>query len=191
MKTNKLITLIFACNLLFIACKSNKTDSVETAIEQNMDEIKSSTAEQGKAGKGKVTLKCNGKTFEINGVCGAVTSMGTLTIAIPDDSFPAKLFSISFKNDKLPDATSTYKINKYSIDDKDANNVTVSYADMRSTSTMIWESDDNTGKLDFVVNGNEIKCNFSNLTLQPSMMYNKGELNATATVSGELTIYKN
>ena len=56
---------------------------------------------------------------------------------------------------------------------------------------MIWESDDNTGKLDFVVNGNEIKCNFSNLTLQPSMMYNKGELNATATVSGELTIYKN
>ena len=176
MKTNKLITLIFACNLLFIACKSNKTDSIETAIEQNMD---------------KITLVCNGKTYEINGVCGAVTSMGTLTIAVPDDSFPAKLFSISFKNDKLPDATSTYKINKYSIDDKDANNVTVSYADMRSTSTMIWESDDNTGKLDFVVNGNEIKCNFSNLTLQPSMMYNKGELNATATISGELTIYKN
>ena len=191
MKTKKLITLIFVCSVLFVACKSNKTDSTETTIEQNMDEIKSSTAEQGKAGKGKITLVCNGKTFEINGVCGAVTSMGSLTVTVPDDSIPAKLFSISFKNYKLPDATSTYKINKYSIDDKDANNVTVSYADMRSTSTMIWESDDNTGKLDFVVNGNEIKCNFSNLTLQPSMMYNKGELNATATVSGELTIYKN
>lgn len=191
MKTNKLITLIFACNLLFIACKSNKTDSVETAIEQNMDEIKSSTAEQGKAGKGKITLVCNGKTFEINGVCGAVTSMGSLTVAVPDDSIPAKTFTINFTTDKLPDATSTYKITKYNVDDKDASHVTVGYSDMRSTSTMIWESDDNTGKLDFVVNGNEIKCNFSNLTLQPSMMYNKGELNATATVSGELTIYKN
>ena len=62
---------------------------------------------------------------------------------------------------------------------------------MRSTSTMIWESDSKTGKLDFIANGNEIKCNFENLALQPSLMYNKGELNAPATISGELTIYKN
>jgi hypothetical protein len=57
----KLILLLFACNILFVACKSNKTDSTETTIEQNMDEIKSSTAEQGKAGKGKVTLNAMGK----------------------------------------------------------------------------------------------------------------------------------
>ena len=56
---------------------------------------------------------------------------------------------------------------------------------------MIWESDSKTGKLDFIANGNEIKCNFENLALQPSLMYNKGELNAPATISGELTIYKN
>ncbi|MBK9330396.1 MAG: hypothetical protein IPM95_14105 [Sphingobacteriales bacterium] len=186
----KMLSCFFACSVLFTACKSNKTDSAETTIEQNMDEIKSSTAEQGQAGKGKITLQCNGKTYEINGVCGAVTSMGSLTIAVPDDSFPAKTFTINFTADKLPDATSTYKITKYNIDDKDARHVTVSYADMRSTSTMIWESDDKTGKLDFVVNGNEIKCTFSNLTLQPSMMYNKGEQDGTATVSGELMIYK-
>ena len=187
----KLIVIFIAINLVLVSCKQKKTDDINTTIEQNMDEIKSSTAEQGKAGKGKITLVCNGKTFEINGVCGAVTSMGSLTVAVPDDSIPAKTFTINFTTDKLPDATSTYKITKYNVDDKDASHVTVGYSDMRSTSTMIWESDDNTGKLDFVVNGNEIKCNFSNLTLQPSMMYNKGELNATATVSGELTIYKN
>ena len=68
-----------------------KTDDINTTIEQNMDEIKSSTAEQGKAGNGKISLICNGKTYEINGVCGAVTSMGSLTIAVPDDSFPAYL----------------------------------------------------------------------------------------------------
>ena len=174
----KIITFILGCSILFTGCKSNKTDGFEATIEQHMDEIKSSTAEQGQAGKGKITLICNGKTFEINGVCGAVTSMGSLTIAVPDDSFPAKTFTINFTTDKLPDATSTYKITKYSIDDKDANHVTVSYTDMRSTSTMIWESDDKTGKLDFAVNDNEIKCSFSNLTLQASEFYNKGDLNA-------------
>ncbi len=191
MKTKKLITLIFVCSVLFTACKSNKTDNTETTIEQNMDEIKSSTAEQGKAGKGKITLVCNGKAYEIKGVCGAVTSMGTLTIAVSDDSIPAKTFTINFTTDKLPDATSTYKITKYNIDDKDASHVTVGYSDMRSTSTMIWESDDKTGKLDFTVNGNEIKCSFADLKLQPSMMYNKGEQDGIASVSGELIIYKN
>lgn len=187
----KVLSHIVVCGLLFTACKSNRTDSTATTIEQDMDEIKSSTTTLGKTGKGKITLLCNGKIHEIKGVCGAVTSMGALTIAVPDDSFPAKTFTINFTTDKLPDATSSYKITKYNVDDKDASHVTVGYSDMRSTSTMIWESDDKTGKLDFTVNGNEIKCSFSNLILQPSDFYNKGELNAKATVSGELTIYKN
>lgn len=187
----KILTYIFACSLLFVACKSKKTDTSQTTVEQNMDEIKSSTAEQGKAGKGKISLQCNGKTYEINGVCGAVKSMGSLTIAVPDDSFPAKIFTISFKNDKLPETTSTYITKQYNIDDKDVSHIQIGYTDMRTALPMIWENDDNTGKLDFVVNGNEIKCSFSNLPLQPNMMYNKGEQNAEATISGELTIYKN
>ncbi|HUM53426.1 MAG TPA: hypothetical protein PK431_16505 [Chitinophagales bacterium] len=186
----KIFFLLFVCNLIFIACKP-KTDSSTNTIEQNMDEIKSSTAEQGKAGKGKVALICNGKTFEINGVCGAVTSMGSLTIAVPDDSFPVKTFTINFTNDKMPSVTSSYTIVKSNIDDKDASHISLSYADMRSSSTMIWESDNKTGNLDFTIIGNEIKCSFSNLTLQPNDFYNKGELNAKATISGELTLYKN
>ncbi|HQV77991.1 MAG TPA: hypothetical protein PLJ42_04700 [Chitinophagales bacterium] len=187
----KLLSYIFACSILFTACKNNKTDSTETTIQQNMDEIKSSTAEQGKAGKGKIALQCNGKTYEINGVCGAVTSMGTLTIAVPDDSFPAKVFTINFTNDKMPEATSSYSIVGSVYDDKDATHVSIGYTDMRQANPMIWESDNKTGKLDFTVNGNEIKCSFSNLSLQPNTMYNKGEVAAMATVSGDLIIYKN
>jgi len=188
----KIITLIFAGSILFTACKSNKSDSAETTtVEQNMDEIKSSTAEQGKAGKGNITLLCNGNTYKINGVCGAVKSMGTLTIAVPDDSIPAKLFSINFNTDKLPEATSSYNIVKSNSEDKDANHVMVSYVDMRGQLQMIWESDDKSGKLDFTVNGNEIKCTFSDITLQPSEFYNKEAQNKPATISGELTIYKN
>lgn len=186
-----LITILFACTTLFLACKSNKTDSSDKIIEQNMDEIKSSTSEQGKAGKGKITLLCNGNTYEINGVCGAVTSMGSLTIAVPDDSFPAKTFTINFTTDKLPEATSSYTLVKSVYEDKDANHISISYVDMRTALPMIWESDDKTGKLDFVVNGNEIKCSFANLTLQPSEFYNKEEQSKPATISGELTIYKN
>jgi len=133
----------------------------------------------------------NGKTYEINGVCGAVTSMGTLTIAVPDDSFPAKVFTINFTNDKMPEATSSYSIVGSVYDDKDATHVSIGYTDMRQANPMIWESDNKTGKLDFTVNGNEIKCSFSNLSLQPNTMYNKGEVAAMATVSGDLIIYKN
>ncbi len=186
----RIIILFFACSLLMIACKS-KTENTSTTIQENMDEIKSSTAEQGKAGKGKITLQCNRKTYEINGVCGAVTSMGSLTIAVPDDSFPAKLFSISFTNDKMPETSASYTIVGSVYDDKNAAHVSIGYTDMRQENPMIWESDSKTGKLDFAVNGNEIKCSFSNLTLQPNTMYNKGELAAPATISGELTIYKN
>lgn len=190
-KTTKSYLIIFASILFFTACKSNKTDSTETTIEQNMDEIKSSTAEQGKAGKGKITLLCNGKTYEINGVCGAVTSMGSLTIAVPDDSIPAKAFTINFTNENLPAATSSYKIVESVIDDKDASHISIGFSDMRTAQPMTWGSDSKSGSLDFAVNGNEIKCSFSNLTLQPNSFFNKGELNNPATVSGELTIYKN
>jgi hypothetical protein len=179
------------CSLFFTACKNNKTDNTATTIQQNMDEIKSSTAVVAKEGRGKITLICNGKTYQINGVCGAVTSMGSLTIAVPDDSFPAKTFTINFTNEKLPEASTSYTIVNSVNDDKNATHVSISYLDLRQTNPMIWESDSKTGKLDFIVNGNEIKCSFSNLILQPSMMYNKGEVAAPATISGELTFFKN
>lgn len=187
----KILSYIFVFSVLFTACKPKTDTSAADAIQENMDEIKSSTATQGTAGRGKISLQCNGKTYEINGVCGAVTSMGSLTIAVPDDSFPAKLFSINFTNDKMPETTSSYTIVKSVYDDKDANHVSIGYTDMRQAKPMIWESDNKTGKLDFIVNGNEIKCSFSNLQLQPNTMYNKGEVAAPATISGELTIYKN
>ena len=48
----KLIVIFIAINLVLVSCKQKKTDDINTTIEQNMDEIKSSTAEQGKAGNG-------------------------------------------------------------------------------------------------------------------------------------------
>lgn len=191
MKTIKLSSIFLASILFLVACKSKTDNSSNSTIQENMDEIKSSTSTQGKVGRGKISVECNGKTYEINGICGAVNSMGTLTIAVPDDSFPAKTFTINFTNDKMPETTASYTIVSSVYDDKDASHVSIGYNDMRQEKSMIWEGDDKTGKLDFVVNGNEIKCSFSNLKLQPSVIYNKDDVAAPATASGELTIYKN
>ena len=186
----KITPILLACMCVFLlSCKNNTPTS--TSADDVIQEAKETTAVVAKEGRGKISLQCNGKTYEINGVCGAVTSMGTLTIAVPDDSFPAKTFTINFTTDKMPETTSSYTLVGSVYDDKDATHASVSYTDMRRAHPMNWESDTNTGKLDFIVNGNEIKCSFSNLTLQPSMMYNKGDVDAPATISGELTIYKN
>ena len=110
----------------------------------------------------------------------------------PSGTYAVQLLGdINFTNENLPAATSSYKIVESVIDDKDASHVSVGFSDMRTAQPMTWGSDSKSGSLDFAVNGNEIKCSFSNLTLQPNSFFNKGELNNPATVSGELTIYKN
>lgn len=156
-----------------------------------MDEIKETTYTQGKEGRGKITLSCAGNTLEINGVCGAVSSMGTVSIAVPDDKSPAKTFTISFKTDKLPSVSRTYDMVKSRYDDEIPDHIVVSFTDFSNGATNTWESGDATGKLKFDVEGNTIKCTFSNLKLYPNEFYNKGDLNNTATVSGELTLYRN
>lgn len=186
-----IMKLLLLGSVLFTACKSNNTENAATKVEEQVEEIKSTTAEQGKAGRGKITIVCNAKTYEINGVCGAVTTMGSLTIAIPDDSNNAKTFTLGFATDKLSEVSGSYTIVKSRNDAKDANLITVEFTDITDGSMFGWDSDDNSGKLDFTVNGNEINCKFSDIKLQPYAMYNKGEQNAPATASGEFTIVDN
>lgn len=186
----KAYTLLLSFVLLAVSCNSNPPPTKDI-IQDQLDEIKETTHTQGKEGRGKITMSCAGKTFEINGVCGAVVSMGTLTVAVPDDKAPTKTFTISFKTDKLPSASRSYDMVKSRFDDENPDHVVVSYSDFSHGATNTWESDDATGKLKFDVNGNTIRCTFSNLKLLPNEFFNKGDLNNTATVSGELTIYKN
>lgn len=190
MKKTTPVILLFS--LLLFACNSDKPDEkVKEDVQKTMDDINTSVSVEAKEGRGKIVLQCNGNTYEINGVCGAVSAMGTMTVAVKDDNIPVKVFTVSFNSDQLPATSSTYNIVKSSLNqDNDPTHITVGFTDMRSALPMIWESDKNSGKLDFVVNGEEIKCSFSNLVLQPNNFYNKEAQNKPATVSGEFTFYK-
>lgn len=185
-----LIYLISIVCISFTACK-NKTNESKMA-EDIIQEAHETTAIIAKEGRGKISLQYgDGKTMEINGICGAITTMSTIMVAVRDDKVPAKVFTISFATEKLPDVTTTYTILGSTYDVKGTNAVSIGFADFSDAVKASWDSDKKTGKLDFVVNGNEIKCTFSNLPLQPNTLINNDEFDTPATVSGELTIYKN
>lgn len=186
-------TIFLVCTMLLfcISCKTKNANNSDDLVNDVIKEAKKSTAVIAKEGKGKVTLTCGSQTFSIDGVCGVLTTMGTVDIAIPDAQKPSKVFTISFKSDKLPTTTSSFKIVKSNYEDKDATHVSLSYTDMNSNQQAIWESDDASGNLQFIVNGNETKCSFVNIPLQANEFYNKGDLNKMAKISGEFNFYKN
>lgn len=183
-----LIYIFCIISISFAACK-NKTNESKTA-DDVIQEAHETTAVIAKEGRGKISLQYGGKTMEINGVCGAITTMGSVKVAVRDDSVPAKIFTVSFATEKLPDVTTTYTILGSTYDVKGTNAVSIGFADFSDAVKASWDSDKETGKLDFVVNGNEIKCTFSNLPLQPNTLINNDAFEVPATVSGELTIYK-
>lgn len=184
-----LIYIFYIVSILFTACKSKTNET--TTVEGVIQEANETTAIIAKEGRGKISLQYGSKTMEINGVCGTITTMGSIMVVVRDDSMPAKAFTINFVSDKLPDATTTYSIVKSTSDDINAPEVSISYVNMSSDVKSSWSGNDKTGKLEFKVNGNEITCSFNNLTVQPDMLFNKGEFDTPASISGELTIYKN
>jgi hypothetical protein len=74
---------------------------------------------------------------------------------------------------------------------KPENEIYIGFSEVTQKNQMDWSSDDASGTITFQVNGNEIKCKFDNIKLQPSVVYNKGEFNNVGTASGEITFYKN
>ncbi len=147
-----------------------------------------------KEGHGKITLKAGSTTWIVDGKCGGVTNTGELIVAVQDKDIAAKVFTISFNTLDYPQAEKTYTIKKsdyMSEGKKPDTDVCVAFSQITEKEQADWSSDDASGTLQFTTNGNEIKCKFSGIKLQPSAMYNKGESNNLGTASGEMTFYKN
>ena len=174
--------------ILFVSCNNkNNVNEVVTDIKENTSLV----AEEG---LGKVTLICNGKKIVTEGSSGAIVTMGSLMIALKDKINPAKVFTISFNTDKFPENGKEYiiKSRNYSSDKNPENEITVGFMEVVSKNIMnVWDNDSNSGKIKFMVNGNRITCAFKDLTLQPNTAFNADGLDHVATVSGEITVYKN
>lgn len=176
--------------LCIVSCKN---EGINTTKEE-LTEVTENTVVAAKEGTGKVILNCNGKQITAEGVCGGVITMGTLTIAVKDKINPAKVLILDFNTDQYPENGKEYiiKPKDYTSDNKPKNEVSVSFTEGLPNNKMnVWDSQSTSGKLKFTINGNEIKCTLKDIKLQPSTIYNAGDLQKEGIVSGELTLYKN
>lgn len=147
-----------------------------------------------KEGHGKITLKAGSKTWTVDGKCGSVTNTGALIVAVQDKDIAAKVFTVSFNTLNYPQAGKIYTIKKsdyMSEGKKPETDIYVAFSQITEKEQADWSSDDASGTLQFTTNGNEIKCKFSGIKLEPSAVYNKGENNSVGIASGEMTFYKN
>lgn len=182
--------ILLATTVILFSCKKEEAASVNEAVAN----IKENTEVIAKEGSGKITLSCNGKEIIADGVCGGVTTMGTLIIAVKDKTNPTKVFTINFSTPDFPENGKEYLIKPkdYTLDKNPENEIGVSFMEGLPNNKMnVWDAQPTSGKLVFTVNGNEIKCQLKDIKLQASKMYNADDLQGEATVSGELTLYKN
>ena len=183
--------IILLIGILFlISCKKEATNTVKNELT----EVTENTVVAAKEGTGKIILSCNGKQITAEGICGGVITMGTLTIAVKDKTNPAKALILDFNTDQYPENGKQYLIKPkdYTSDKKPENEVSVSFMEGLPNNKMnVWDAQSASGKLKFTVKGNEIKCIFNDIKLQPSTIYNAEDLQKEGIVSGELTLYKN
>ncbi len=176
--------------LLMLSCKKDDT----TTLNEVVTDVKDNTSVVANEGSGKVTLTCNGKEITAEGICGAIVSMGSLTIAVKDKTNPAKVFTIGFNTKDFPVDGIEYRIKPkdYSSDKHPENEVSVSFMEGLPNNKMnVWDPQASSGSLVFSVKGNEIKCTFKDIRLQPSTAFNAEDLKSEGIVSGEFTLYKN
>lgn len=187
----KLLSIIFAISILFVACKSKNNAEISDTLQDKVDDIVASHDVQGNKGFGKISLACNGNTYTTEGNCVTDENEDGISVMIINSSMPGKSFTINFPKGNLPKTNTSYTVVKSTQDKLEGNKISINYSDMKTDGSMIWDSDDKSGTVDFVVNSNEIKCTFANIILQPSDFYNKEAQNKPATLSGELTLNKN
>lgn len=188
MKKLAILILVIA---LFTSCKKEDTTTVNDVV----NEAKANTEVVAKEGTGKITLTCNGKELITEGVCGALVSMGELTIAVKDKINPAKVFMMTFNDEDFPKSGIIYKIKAkdYLTEDKSPKDeVSVSFSEGLTNNKMnTWGSDNAKGIVQFTQNGNEIKCLLKDIQLSSNDMFNPRDLQGIGNVSGELIFYKN
>ena len=180
----------FMIAAFLVSCKQETTDLAAATPET----VTPTSETPAKEGYGKVTLKCGAQVFTVDGKCGGITNTGEMIIAVQDKTTPAKVFTISFNTIDYPQNGKIYTVKKsdfMSEGKKPDSDIYAAFTEMTQKTQMDWSSDDQSGTMTFQVNGNEIKCTFRDLKLQPSMVYNKADLNQMGTVSGEITLYKN
>lgn len=170
----------------FLGCKDD-------AVTAQIDAIAGGKSSE-KIGSGTIQLVCGSQSLSVEGKCGGATTMGELVITVQDKIVPSRVFTLSFNTDQFPEDGAVFVVKKsnYTAENKKSNkDVYIGFSEISTNNQMDWSSDDTSGFIKFEVDGDAIKCVFEDLELKPSEVYNKGELNQNAVVSGSFQLYKN
>lgn len=183
----KKILFLLLVGQLITGCK-------EDTVTAQVDAIAGATLQSAQDGSGTIQLVCGAQTLSVEGKCGGLTTMGELIITVQDEIVPSRVFTLSFNTDQFPEDGDVFVVKKsqYTTEGKKSKKeVYLGFSEVSTSNQMDWSSDDTSGFIKFEVNGDEIKCVFKDLELKPSEVYNKGELNQEAVVSGSFHLYKN
>ncbi|HTN46522.1 MAG TPA: hypothetical protein VL098_09260 [Flavipsychrobacter sp.] len=183
----KTFFLAIAAAIGLSSCESSpdKTKSENISVEENLKNIEETTAEKGSAGSGIATARVGDQEIKVEGVCGAVTSMGSTSIVINDKNQASNAFTISFQGTELPAATKTYTVGGENEKDDE---VKISFLNFKDNNMSSWDSKKGAGTITLEVNGSDIKCTFNDISLEPAQMYNKAPLDKTAKLSGQFSL---
>ena len=180
--------------ILFFLLIAQFTSCKEDSVTAQVDAIAGGMSQSAKEGNGTIQLVCGAQTLSVEGKCGGVTTMGELVITIQDKIVPSRVFTLSFNTDQFPtdgDVFAVKKSNYTAEGKKSEKELYIGFSEVSTSNQMDWSSDDASGFLKFEVDGDAIKCVFKDLELKPSEVYNKGELNQNAVVSGSFHLYRN
>lgn len=185
----KLFLLVFVATGL-IACSNSDDSNGNGPDDQN-------PAQQGTA---NIILTAGGEQYKITGPCGWAEAMDTHFIGANDGSNNLKTFSSFFNLESLPSQTTTYTLVKspdWDEEDHDPTHVWMNITEIRNGGLLEYNSDNASGTLTMVVEGNKITVDLSGIVLQPSEgspIYenlNVGAFSNPGTLSGTLEFYKN
>jgi hypothetical protein len=142
----------------------------------------------GKVGNGTATLVVNNSsstTYTVTGTC--TFNDYSTTISIVEGT---NICSVIL-NEPLPTTTKTYTLVKSDFNDEDPTHATMGFSLVTNSSITDWSSDNSSGTVTLNVSGGAINCTFNNIVLQPSVVYNSGELANPARCSATFTVYRN
>ena len=138
-------------------------------------------------GSGTATIAYADETMTVTGVCGSSDAFGYRLVTIQDTTVPTRTLSIGLNVIDLPMNTTVYMLTTSS--ENGATQAFMEFTNVQNSQITGWSSDLNSGNVTFVVNGDEITCNFTNIPLQPYEFYNVGDSLNVGLVTGSMTFY--
>lgn len=140
-------------------------------------------------GSANITLTLtNGQVYQLSGPCGWSVAGGSNYIGANQSSNNLKTFSTFFNISELPAQTTTYQL----VDDPsdtDPTHIWMNITELVGSSWIEWTSNDASGNLTLVVQGNKVTVDLAGVTLENGSS-NASPYDANGTLSGTLTLYK-